>query len=1837
MKLKALSLATLAGMYSAGIYAAAIDSGWKQVELTAEQIKQRSELQSQKSKQFDALNPGHLKSSLNRVIKPKKAEDKFVPEAGLTGTHVYIIQLQDAPVATYMGGVNNIPATALGGNSQQGGHQKISSAAHSNKLFSNSIASRPEVSAYRNHLRAEQQNFVQEANKLGVPLVIQGEFTVTLNAVTATLSQDEAIALSKSNLVKKIQRSVMHELNTDVGPQLINADKVWSGENTINNTQYKGEGQIIGIIDTGVNTDHMSFKDIGDDGYDHTNPLGEGVYLGGCAEEEFADRCNDKLIGVYTWDVISDMYSAEVFQPGYPNHDPWNRVQVRPVFGEDYNGHGSHTASTAAGNVIAEAPLQLPTYDTLEALGATGEGKNTGLTRKVSGVAPHANIISYQACKAGGYGDPYVGCPTEATVASIEQAVLDGVDVINYSISGYGFPWDDAVEQAFYAAYAAGISVAASAGNGGFSDATNHNSPWLLNVAATHHGRSFKTEEKAFGAFEGGDTTAPVNMTGESITGGITGFLINAEDHGDKSCDTPFAADTFNANEIVLCERSDQPRMAKAENVKAAGAGGFVLYNKEPYGDFASLVTDVYPLPSIHIYQYQGQQVLDWMATGTGHKGTITSGHAYADINEDENNLIASFTSAKENATFDGTLTPSIAAPGVQIIAAWADDQPFTQSPSPMDWNVIDGTSMSSPHIAGALALIRQAQPEWSVSEVQSAAQMTATNNLDDGSGSDPFFRGGAGMVNVDAAVNAGLIMDETAENMLLANPQNGGNPTMLNLPALVNTACEIECTWMRTVTATKDGTWTVEGKANHDEVSINIEATPNKFSLKAGESKTIFVTANILDAVTNNSSPEYSYLFGDVTLVAEEENVPDSHWPVKLRFSRNDLPQILNVEAHRDSGQYTLKDLPVEYLSELNGTIYKAAEAPVETITLEQDSDSVSPYWDGDVERSKVVWLDVPAGSKRVFAEAIKTISSTAPQYMEGDLDILIGYDTNGNDGIDFQDETICWSYSATQLDFCSISEPMPGKYWVVFNNYRGAWGEEFEDATFEDTFEIAYGVVSNDEAENMTITTETEITASTQTVDVDIKWDISDWEQGDRLYSMIHLGTSANNTSNIGTIPLNLVRSHNDVQIQSSQNRAKAGDVIDVNLEVLANVTGNDRAFELHTELPEGVSLVEGSIMIDNIQYTSSSVEVVDNQIIVTGNQLNSSEWPRRYNMTTNETDPMCLNPLGGVNGYVDLQEVDASFQPYLGGDYNQNHTFAFRDFWGEEDHTFALFENEEYTPYRSITVSPHGYVQFDGGELFWADHFPMSSELLAFGGRPDTMIAPMLRGSQWDGMFFNTPLIPGDPWDTNPEAQGITVLYNDNPKAIIVEWDNARTQTPIDYNWETGETVWEDWGDSYDFQAYVNVEYQYGDNQHEIVMAYDNLKFVDTPPHPIGFAGKNDGSIGMYGFWGPRGTHGPDFGGIGHQFHYGDVSEVLKDDLVICYDYTGPEATTFNVSFKVQVNNDATGTNMDLVVTSHVEGVDPAQQTLSIDVPSTITLRSTYENMTLVEEGEINDLTVEFFDTKPSGTLISVEGEGIEATINDHTSGSKFDIKAVKDFFGTTEVTVKVADIDFPNDAASTTFMLDVTPVNDAPVSNIVTDITEIMDDETITLNGSTSIDPDGDSITFLWEGPGELSSTSEADITVSSLEAGVHTFTLTVSDEVTSNSSEVTISVLKTNEAPNITVETDSGETGEVVTLDASKSTDPDDDELTFEWSGPGSISNATSATTTVSGLSAGSHTFTLVVSDGELSSSTEVTVTVSEPEEKSDSGSMSYVVLLAGLALAFRRKLAVLNK
>ncbi len=341
---------------------------------------------------------------------------------------LYIIQLADAPLASYRGGVAGLEAT----NPSARGERRLD-------------ANSPASVAYLNYLEGEQAQAIASVEAaLGRSVEVPFQYRAAYNGFAARLTPEEAAIVAGLPGIVQVQREFVRYPTTDVGPTWIGAPGIWDGTATGGLPGTMGEDIIVGVIDTGINMDHPSFADIGGDSYDHTNPWGAGNYVGLCATEPLTYTCNDKLIGV------------------------WNYTDGP----EDGDGHGSHTASTAAGNFVTPT-LVFPT---------------TSITRALSGVAPHANIIAYDTCQPG-------GCPGAALVAAIDQAVLDGVDVINYSIGGGASdPWADADSQAFLNARDAGVFVATSAGNAGPGAATMGspgNAPWLLTVGAATHNRKF--------------------------------------------------------------------------------------------------------------------------------------------------------------------------------------------------------------------------------------------------------------------------------------------------------------------------------------------------------------------------------------------------------------------------------------------------------------------------------------------------------------------------------------------------------------------------------------------------------------------------------------------------------------------------------------------------------------------------------------------------------------------------------------------------------------------------------------------------------------------------------------------------------------------------------------------------------------------------------------------------------------------------------------------------------------------------------------------------------------------------------------------------------------------------------------------------------------------------------------------------------------------------------------------------------------------------------------------------------------------------------------------------
>ena len=208
------------------------------------------------------------------------------------------------------------------------------------------------------------------AQEIGRAIPTRHTFQTAINGFAAVLDDREAARVATLPGVNVVRRARVEHVLTDAGPQWIGATDLWSGA-VPGVAATKGEGVVIGIIDTGINHLHPSFAAVGQDGYVHTNPYGDGVFRGEC--NDFPGLCNNKLIGAYYY-LQAHGGTDPLTPPGDPNT-------------KDTDGHGSHTASTAAGNVVIDPPF-LDVF-----------GNDTGVTLgTISGVAPHANIIAYKVC-----------------------------------------------------------------------------------------------------------------------------------------------------------------------------------------------------------------------------------------------------------------------------------------------------------------------------------------------------------------------------------------------------------------------------------------------------------------------------------------------------------------------------------------------------------------------------------------------------------------------------------------------------------------------------------------------------------------------------------------------------------------------------------------------------------------------------------------------------------------------------------------------------------------------------------------------------------------------------------------------------------------------------------------------------------------------------------------------------------------------------------------------------------------------------------------------------------------------------------------------------------------------------------------------------------------------------------------------------------------------------------------------------------------------------------------------------------------------------------------------
>ncbi|PEL14018.1 S8 family serine peptidase [Bacillus sp. AFS017336] len=537
------------------------------------------------------------------------------------------------------------------------------------------------------------------------PYLIKRSYKKAFNGVSMTLPANKIKSLLKSNSVK----AVYSDLQVQVEPPSI-SETATTGKQAATHTMvtfpgveklheegYTGKGVKVGILDTGIDYNHPDLK---------------GAFKGGY---DFVDNDNDPMETTYADWKKSGQAELALNGEAY------------------YTEHGTHVAGIIA-----------------------GQGKNDG-DLSVTGVAPGADIYSYRVL--GPYGSGY----TSAILAGLDKAVADGMDVINMSLgANYNdplYPTTIAVNNVVLA----GVTAIVAAGNSGsnmYSLGAPGNSPLAITVGASDTSITIPSYTGAFHASTG-DLPADLKLAGQGLTDNVADFdgqtlqMVNVEYGGEvsywKDDKTPIDV----KGKVVLAQRGSYPMAQIIATAKAHGAKAVVLYDTPvPNGD-VYLGEGFNFIPTFLLSNAQGKALAAKLPTyGTGAIPGASVDFTFSNMKQlvTTGDKLAPFSSrGPSRVLYD--IKPEVTAPGVSV---------FSTVPSYMHgadqignynyaYDRLSGTSMATPNVVGVAALIKQAHPDMTPSDVKA----TLMNTADPLSDKYSVYEVGAGRVNPYKAVHA--------------------------------------------------------------------------------------------------------------------------------------------------------------------------------------------------------------------------------------------------------------------------------------------------------------------------------------------------------------------------------------------------------------------------------------------------------------------------------------------------------------------------------------------------------------------------------------------------------------------------------------------------------------------------------------------------------------------------------------------------------------------------------------------------------------------------------------------------------------------------------------------------------------------------------------------------------------------------------------------------------------------------------------------------------------------------------------------------------------------------
>ena len=663
-----------------------------------------------------------------------------------------------------------------------------------------------------------------------------------INGFSTSLTLEELQLLKIQTGILKVTPDQQYKLLTTRTPEFLGLDKIEKMFPTTNNNT----DVVVGLLDTGVWPESKSFDDTG------YGPIPRS-WKGRCetGTNFTTSHCNKKLIGARFYSLGIEASTGSIDET----------IQSRSP--RDDDGHGTHTASTAAGSPVSNANLF---------------GYANGTAR---GMADGARVAVYKVCWKE-------ACSISDILAAMDQAISDNVNVLSLSLGGGSIDYfEDNLAIGAFAAMEHGILVSCAAGNSGPNPLSVTNvAPWITTVGAGTLDRDFP----AYISLGNGKKYPGVSLSkGNTLPDTLVPFIYagnaSINDLGSGTCISGSLDPKKVSGKIVLCDRGESSRTEKGNTVKTAGGLGMVLANVESDGE--EPVADAHILPATAVGFKDGEAIKKYLFFDP--KPTATILFQGTKLGVEPSPIVAEFSSRGPNSLTPQILKPDFIAPGVNILAAYTRNVSPTgldSDPRRVDFNIISGTSMSCPHASGLAALIKSVHPDWSPAAIRSALMTTAytayKNNktLLDGANKKPAtpFDFGAGHVNPIFALNPGLVYDLTVDDYLsflcalnysadkiemvtrrkyTCDPKKQYSVANLNYPSFAvvfegeHGVEEIKHT--RTLTNVgAEGTYKVSIKSDAPSIKISVE--PEVLSFKKNEKKSYTITFSSSDSKPNST-----------------------------------------------------------------------------------------------------------------------------------------------------------------------------------------------------------------------------------------------------------------------------------------------------------------------------------------------------------------------------------------------------------------------------------------------------------------------------------------------------------------------------------------------------------------------------------------------------------------------------------------------------------------------------------------------------------------------------------------------------------------------------------------------------------------------------------------------------------------------------------------------------------------------------------------------------------------------------------------------------------------------